>query len=118
MSSTSVLVLQHGSLGPPGVLGDWLRDRGLRADVHAAWSDPLPDRLEGYAAVASLGSQHSAADTDPAWIADEVALLRDAVERDVPVLGLCFGGQALALALGGGVGPGAVPEVGWLEIDT
>jgi GMP synthase-like glutamine amidotransferase len=118
MSSSTVLVLQHGPLGPPGVLGDWLRDRDLRAEVHAAWEDPLPARLDGYVAVASLGSQYSAAAADPAWIADEVSLLRSAVTQDVPVLGLCFGGQALAVALGGDVAPAPFPEVGWMEVET
>jgi GMP synthase-like glutamine amidotransferase len=118
MASTSVLVLQHGPLGPPGVLGEWLRDRGLDGDVHAAWRDPLPADLDGYAAVASLGSQHSAAAADPAWIAAEIDLLGQAVGAGVPVLGLCFGGQALSIALGGGVTAGAVPEVGWRNVET
>jgi GMP synthase-like glutamine amidotransferase len=113
-----ILILQHGSLGPPGVLGDWLAARGLDSEVHASWQDPLPDDPERYAAVASLGSQHAATAADPAWVPAEVALLRQAVAAGVPVLGLCFGGQALALALGGTVRPAATPEVGWLPVDT
>jgi GMP synthase (glutamine-hydrolysing) len=34
----------------------------------------------------------------------------------VPVLGLCFGGQALALALGGRVRVADEPEVGWMAV--
>jgi GMP synthase-like glutamine amidotransferase len=60
----------------------------------------------------------SAAATDPAWIAQEVGFLAAAVEAHVPVLGLCFGGQALALALGGRVGAADQPEVGWMEVTT
>ena len=37
--------------------------------------------------------------------------------RGVPVLGLCFGGQALAAALGGGCAGRAAPEIGWLELE-
>lgn len=112
------LVLQHGDLGPPGVFGDWLRERRVAAEVHHAWRDPLPDDPSAYAFVASLGSEHSAAAAEPAWVAAEVALLRRAVEADVPVLGLCFGGQALAVALGGEVGPADAPEVGWLPVES
>jgi GMP synthase-like glutamine amidotransferase len=36
----------------------------------------------------------------------------------VPVLGLCFGGQALAAALGGEVETAPAPELGWTEIET
>lgn len=118
MASTSVLVLQHGPLGPPGVLEDWLRARDIPYETHPAWSDPLPPDPTGYAAVASLGSEHSAAATDPAWIAEEVALLRAAAAADVPILGLCFGGQALSVALGGDVRDAATPEVGWMPVDT
>lgn len=117
-STSSVLVLQHGPLGPAGVFEDWLRARGIPYEVHAAWRDPLPPDPADYAAVVPLGSEHSAAATDPAWIAQEVALLREAIAADVPVLGLCFGGQALAVALGGDVRPAATPEVGWLPVDT
>lgn len=117
-STPAVLVLQHGPLGPAGVLEDWLRARGIPHEVHHAWRDPLPPDPARYSAVASLGSEHSAAATDPAWVADEVSLLRSAIAQDVPVLGLCFGGQALSVALGGSVDAAPVPEVGWLEIQT
>src|SRR4051812_36882504 len=112
------LVLQHGESGPPDLLAAWLRARGPPYAGHAAWRDPLPDDVGRYRFVASLGSQWSpAADAvavAPAWVADEVALLRDAVARDVPVLGLCFGGQALAAAMGAGVRRAERGEVGWL----
>lgn len=117
-STSSVLVLQHGPLGPAGVFEDWLCARGIPYEVHAAWRAPLPPDPTAYAAVVPLGSEHSAAATDPAWIAEEVALLREAITADVPVLGLCFGGQALAVALGGDVRPAATPEVGWLPVET
>jgi GMP synthase-like glutamine amidotransferase len=38
--------------------------------------------------------------------------IRDAVLRDVPFLGVCLGGQLLATALGGLVGPASAAEVG------
>ena len=44
--------------------------------------------------------------------------MREAVDAGVPVLGLCFGGQALSLALGGGVDVLDRPEIGWFPIET
>lgn len=116
MESTSALVLQHGRAGPPGVLAEWLAERGIPALVHRANQQPFPDDPREFAFVASLGSDMSAAATDPAWIADEVRFLAAAVAADVPVLGLCFGGQALALALGGVVRDADEPEVGWMDV--
>ncbi len=52
------------------------------------------------------------------WIRDEIDFLRTAHEARVPVLGICFGGQALAAALGGAVIPSEHPEVGWTTVDS
>ncbi len=111
------LVLQHGELGPPARLGEWLRARQIPFVVHHAREAPPPDPA-GFSFIASLGSQHSAAATEPSWIPDEIATLRAAVAKGVPVLGLCFGGQALSVALGGGSERLERPEIGWLEIDS
>jgi len=47
------------------------------------------------------------------WIADECALIRDAVERGVPVIGHCLGGQLMSKALGGNITRNPVKEIGW-----
>jgi GMP synthase-like glutamine amidotransferase len=108
-------VLEHGDWGPPGLLGDWAADRGIALDVHhAASGEPLPP-LGDQAFVASLGSPHNP-ESEAAEVVAEVAFVRDAVARDVPVLGLCFGGQMLAKALGGRIEPAPEPEIAWHRI--
>jgi GMP synthase-like glutamine amidotransferase len=110
------VILQHADTGPPGRLAEWARERGIAFRVHRSW-ETAPDfdpALVGW--VASLGSAHSVNDDEPAWIATEVALLGRAVEAQTPVLGLCWGGQALAAALGGVVGPAPAPENGWVAV--
>jgi GMP synthase-like glutamine amidotransferase len=62
-----------------------------------------------------LGSHSSAAASEPAWVSAEASLLREAIAEEVPVLGICFGGQALSLALGGEVHPTPVLEASWDE---
>jgi GMP synthase-like glutamine amidotransferase len=109
------LVLSHGDLGPAGLLGEWLERRGVRYEVHDVVRAPMPP-LDGVAFVASLGSEESANDAGLEWVAREIALLREAVAREVPVLGLCFGGQALSLALGGEVATARTPQIGWFEL--
>lgn len=117
--SGPALILQHGDWGPPGLLADWLRQRAIPFEIHKTWlGKPWPG-VEGRAFVASLGSPHSPTDADrEPDVATELALLTRAVELDVPVLGLCFGGQMLAAALGGTVEPADRPEVGWHEVAT
>lgn len=43
-------------------------------------------------------------------------LMRRAVERDIPILGICFGGQQLSTVLGGSVSRSDTPEIGWCTI--
>lgn len=113
------LILQHAHDAPPAILREWLRDRGIAHRTHAVWRDPLPAEPDGFAWIASLGSEHTPGDPGaPAWVGEEVRWLARALDARVPVLGLCFGGQALALAAGGAVGPAEPPEVGWMEIET
>ena len=112
------LIRQHGHTGPPAVLGDWLRDRAIPAVIHPAYLGiPAPDPTQ-FAFVASLGSANSPAETDKAAVREELDLLERAVAEAVPVLGLCFGGQALATVLGGAVERASAPELGWVELDT
>jgi GMP synthase-like glutamine amidotransferase len=112
------LLLQHGDYGPPGLLAEWLDERGIAYDLHRTYvGEPMPDPT-GYAFVATLGSDRNPNETDDPSIAAELVLLRKAVELDVPVLGLCFGGQALAVVLGGSVETAPRPEIGWTEIET
>jgi GMP synthase-like glutamine amidotransferase len=118
VTAATALILQHGDWGPPGLLGEWAEARGIALDVHhAKHGAPLPE-LNGQAFVASLGSPHNPNDTDVAEVAAELAFLQAAVARDIPVLGLCFGGQMLAATLGGTVEQAPQREIGWHAIDS
>ena len=117
LSSKPALIFQHGRLGPPVRVAEWLDSRGLPYVVHHAGEDALVTPTD-FSFVVSLGSQHSAASSDPPWVPAEISALRAAVDAGVPVLGLCFGGQALSLALGGGVDVLDRPEIGWFPIET
>ena len=114
----TALILQHGESGPPGVLGDWAAARGIELEIHHAQSGaPLP-ALNGHAFIASLGSPHNPADLHIPAVAAELAYVEQAIARDIPVLGLCFGGQMLAKALGGEIGEAPHPELGWHTVDS
>jgi GMP synthase (glutamine-hydrolysing) len=110
------LVLQHEAASPPALFAEWSRERGHVCDVVdvpalSSWS-----RTPRFDAIVSLGSDASVARGTESWIAAEVDFLRSAHRRGTPVLGICFGGQALAAALGGGVRRADFVEVGWSRI--
>jgi GMP synthase-like glutamine amidotransferase len=112
-----VLVVEQQPDAPAGLVGEWAIDRGATLDVVRApeldeWPDP-----RSVDAVVALGSDRSVhASSDP-WIGAQLRFLRAAHEAEVPVLGICFGGQALAAALGGTVDRAPRTEIGWVEVD-
>jgi GMP synthase (glutamine-hydrolysing) len=111
-----VLILQNLSFDGPGYLGDWLREQGASLEVrnHEA-GDRFPESLAGYDALALLGGEMSANDNMPHLRRAE-GLFREALQRGVPTLGHCLGGQLMSRALGASVHRSPEPEVGWHEL--
>jgi GMP synthase-like glutamine amidotransferase len=78
--------------------------------------DPLPS-LDEVDALLSLGGDQSVREIERYdYLVAEVELLHAAVERGMPVLGVCLGGQLLAHALGGSVERMQVRMVEWTEV--
>lgn len=112
-----VLILQHLSGDGPAYLAAWLRRAVVPFEVrNSEQGQDYPDSIEGYGALAVLGGEMSANDPLPSLRQAE-ALILQAMDRSVPVLGHCLGGQLMARALGARVGPSIQPEVGWHRID-
>jgi GMP synthase-like glutamine amidotransferase len=113
------LVVENSAADDARRLGDWLTAAGLDlATVRPYAGDPLPDSLDGYAAMVVLGGEQDAfpaADGTPGavWFPALESLLRKAVRHRVPTLAVCLGGQLLATAHGGTVERSAAgPEIG------
>ena len=87
-------------------------------EVEATAGDPLPphEEVDG---VVSMGGPMGAGDVEehPA-LAAEREWLAGAVERQIPVLGICLGAQLLAMALGAGVRRGERPEIGFAGVEV
>ncbi len=77
-------------------------------------SFPSPAEYDAVAFFGAVWSVHDTA-TIP-WITDEIAYARSLISLGVPVLGICFGGQMLAAAVGGTVSRAPVPEIGWVSV--
>lgn len=114
-----VLAIQNDASCPPALAEEWLVEDGLEVRVvHAYAGEQVPTEVpEGVSALLPLGGRIGANDEDVApWLVQEKALLRDAHERGVPVLGLCLGGQLLAAATGGEVAVHDVVEMGVTDV--
>ncbi|WP_035384404.1 type 1 glutamine amidotransferase [Ferriphaselus sp. R-1] len=108
-----VAIFRHAPSEGPGLLADYLNERGIPWQlVRIDAGEAVPDAAAGFSGLAFMGGPMSVNDDLP-WIAPVLALIRDAVAREIPVLGHCLGGQLMSKALGGVVTRNPVKEIGW-----
>jgi GMP synthase-like glutamine amidotransferase len=114
-----VVVVRHHAVDDAGFIADAFRARGAELAVHQFPKDgPLP-QLAGADHIVVLGAVWSVYEERiSSWIGEELDWLRAADAAGIPVLGICFGAQALSAALGGQVEWAGRSEVGWTTVET
>jgi GMP synthase-like glutamine amidotransferase len=116
---TRLLVLEFESDSGIGLYADIFEREDVDVTTVRPGHDAIPDSTDAYDAVMILGASPSVNDADISpWFTPTVALIRHADTSGKGVFGICFGAQALAVALGGSVTSGSVAEHGWKMIDT
>ncbi len=106
------LVIQNTRIEGIGVLGDLLKADGFKTKTIIAKNEKIPQIKP--AALVILGAPESAND-DISYLKDEIRLIRDSVNRDIPVLGICLGSQLIAKAFGARVYQGPRKEIGFYQ---
>lgn len=115
---SKVLVIKNAKLEGPGTLGDLLESDGFSLHTIYAKKERIPSL--DHAAVLILGAPQSAND-DLQYLKDEMALIRDAAQKNIPALGICLGSQLIAKTFGAKVYPGPKKEIGFyhdVKIDS
>lgn len=119
MARPKILVFQHVPYEPLGTLDPLLKNAGFRIRyVNFGRDASQRPALDRYEAVIVLGGPMNSDQIDsyPNLIT-EVDILREAVDRDMSVLGICLGAQLLAKALGGSVARNRKREIGWYDVE-
>lgn len=108
-----VIVFRFSQTEGPGYLGDFLTRHGiLWTQMNVDAGDVIPETISGYSGLVLMGGPMSVNDNLP-WIAQVLDLIREAIQKKIPVLGHCLGGQLMSRALGAQITQTPVKEIGW-----
>lgn len=112
-----LLIISHVASSHPDYLCEYLERRQLPYQGFTTQSGaPLPSVGE-FAGLVLLGAPLSV-NSGLDWIREEIALIRDCVAQEVPVLGICFGSQLISKAFGGLVFTAPAMQIGWHPVTT
>lgn len=113
-----VAIFRHVPIEGPGYFATFLDNN------HIPWQlikidagEQLPADIDAFSGLVFMGGTMSVNDDLP-WIAEELALIQQAIAHKKPVLGHCLGGQLMAKALGGTISANPTKEMGWGKVDV
>ena len=112
-----VIILKHSRIWGGDRCSALLTAKGYRVDwCYPMEGEALPDP-RGYSGAIIFGGKNSVNDADE-WIIRELRWVEQCLEAGSAFLGLCFGGQLLAKALGAEVAfhPEGLTEIGFTRI--
>lgn len=126
------LIIEHDHLSPPGPLEESLKSHGfeikeimvvpehLFKTPNISYQFPSLAELATFDLILCLGAPWGAWDEEGIgnWLLPELKFLTAAMKLNIPILGICFGGQLLARILGGEISQNQRAEIGWTQLDS
>ena len=113
-----VAIFRHARTEGAGFFSDFLNESGIPWQLFRVdEAESVPASAGSFSGLVFMGGPMSVNDELP-WISPALDLIRDAVSKEVPVLGHCLGGQLMAKALGAKVGRNRAREIGWGRVEV
>lgn len=119
----NVLMLKHISIEGGGTIDDYLLSAGWKIDKRELWNgDAVPSKLD-YDVILIFGGPMNVYEEDKyPFLKDEDKLIKEAIKKDIPTLGICLGAQLIAKASGARVTKNIVrqahqKEIGWYKVN-
>ncbi|MBE0425635.1 MAG: type 1 glutamine amidotransferase [Nitrospirae bacterium] len=114
----AVLIIKNIETEGPGTIEDYLRREDVSFSIIELGSGETPPSLEEFDTLVILGGPMGVYEMDeyPHLMA-ESRLIREAINRELKVLGICLGSQMIAYCLGAEIYPAPKKETGWYHIE-
>lgn len=117
MVSKKIHVLQHVEVEGPAYIKEWANAKGVSLSYtyfYENYEIPSPDAFD---LLVVMGGPMGVNDTVAyPWILEERAFIKQCIEINKPILGICLGSQFLAKACGSSVYRNTQPEIGWFPL--
>ena len=108
-----VLIFLHMNDKGPGYITDFLAANNIPFRLLRGYdNEPIPQLTPDIAGLVFMGGVMSAND-DISWLKDEMRLIQQALDANVPILGHCLGGQLISKVCGQSISKNPVVEIGW-----
>ncbi len=109
-------IICHADCDPPGYLCIYLDKKEISYRKTNITKNELSEiDLDAISGLVLMGGPYSVNDNQP-WLDDEIRFIRKAIDKDIPIMGVCFGAQLISKALGSEVSTAATMETGWHRI--
>jgi GMP synthase (glutamine-hydrolysing) len=110
--------LEHAPYEDPVYITQWLKGHNIRiTSIKLFEGDSLPDISEVNLLIIMGGPMNIYEEEKYPWLPGEKKFIKDAILADIPILGICLGGQLIADVLGGKVTKAPIPEYGWHTVN-
>lgn len=112
-----ILIFKHVPFEGPGTLRDALLERGVRHREVNLYEEEAPNSLDNCGGLIIMGGPMNVYEEDEyPFLRDEDRIIKEALARRLPMVGVCLGAQLMAKAAGAKVTKGAKKEIGWYPL--
>ncbi len=114
-----VLIVQHESFEKEGNMADWLEKNQAEITYLKLYEEQNFPNPADFDLIILVGGPMSVNDeAEYPWLVTEKEFVRQVLKLEIPMLGICLGGQLIANALGAEITLNKEAEIGWFDIEN
>lgn len=114
---TEIMIFKHVPFEGPGTFREELDKRGLRYREVNLYEGEIPKNLDGCGGLIIMGGPMNVYEEDEyPFLKEEDRLIKEALSKKIPIIGICLGAQLMAKAAGAKVTKGGKKEIGWYPL--